>query len=57
MPKLKLTDRDRRIMVELKEECPCITNAALARIFHVSQSRVGEIIRASVRDMGVKKYA
>ena len=55
MPKLKLTDRDRRMMVEIKEECPCVTNAALARIFQVSQSRVGEIIRESVRNMGVRK--
>ena len=47
MPKLKLTDRDRRMMVELKRECPCLSNSALARIFHISPSRAGEVIRAA----------
>jgi len=45
MPKIKLTDRDRRIMVELKDAIPCVTNATLARIFRVSPSRVSEVVR------------
>ena len=45
MPKLKLTDSDRRKIIELKDECPCLTNAALARIFYISPSRISEVIR------------
>lgn len=44
MPKLKLTDHDRKIMYAVWEECPCITKAALARIFSISPSRVSEVI-------------
>ena len=54
MPKLKLTDRDRRMIVELKDTCPCITNASLARIFHISPSRVSEVVRNVQRNRGNK---
>jgi hypothetical protein len=36
-------------MAEIKAACPCITLAQIARIFRVSPSRVGEIIRESQR--------
>jgi DNA-binding Lrp family transcriptional regulator len=45
MPLYKVSYKERRMIVEIKDECPCITNAAIARIFRISQSRVGEIIR------------
>ena len=45
MPKLKLTDSDRKKIIKLKNECPCLTNAALARIFYISPSRISEVIR------------
>ena len=45
MPKLKLTDRNRKKMVYVKTYCPCITNALLAYIFDISPSRVGEVLR------------
>ena len=45
MPKLKLTDSDRRKIIALKDECPCLTNAALARIFYISPSRISEVLR------------
>jgi hypothetical protein len=50
MPKLKLNDRDRRMIVELKDGIPCVTNATLARIFRCSPSRVSEVVRNVQRD-------
>ena len=47
MPKLKLTDRNRRKMIEVKRRCPCITISTLAYAFDISPSRAGEIIRAA----------
>lgn len=47
MPIRKLSDDAAKRMVGLKERCPCITNADLAYAFKMSQSRVGEIIRAA----------
>lgn len=49
MPKLKLTDADRKKIIALKNECPCLTNAALARIFYISPSRISEVIREENR--------
>jgi predicted transcriptional regulator len=46
MPKYKLTNENRKRIVLLKRESPCLTNAALARIFNISQSRVGEVLKA-----------
>lgn len=45
MPKIKISDRDRKKMVMVKERCPCIQKALLAEIFDISPSRVGEILR------------
>ena len=49
MPKLKLTDRDRKKLVYAKEQCPCITNALLAYLFDISPSRVGEVLREEAK--------
>jgi hypothetical protein len=54
MPKLKLTDKDKRRIIELKDECPCVTNAALARIFEMSPSRISEVLRNVKRDRSEK---
>jgi hypothetical protein len=45
MPKYKLTDKNRKKLLHVKAECPCITKALIAYIFDLSPSRVGEIIR------------
>ena len=45
MPKYKLTDRNRKKMVYVKQACPCIKKSLLAYIFDISPSRVGEVLR------------
>ena len=45
MPILKLTESDKRKIVEAKRQCPCLKQSTLAMIFDVSPARVGEIIR------------
>lgn len=45
MPIYKLTDEDRRKMVRVKHECPCISIRLLAFIFDISPARAGEVLR------------
>jgi hypothetical protein len=45
MGRQKLSDENRKIMLEVWYSCPCVSKATLARIFNISQCRVGEIIR------------
>ncbi len=41
----KLTDRNKKKMLHVWDNVPCITKAMLAYIFDISPSRVGEVIR------------
>lgn len=50
MPILKLSDADRRRMIEAKRQCPCLKQSTLAMIFNVSPARVGEILREANRE-------
>ena len=45
MPKIKVSDSDRKKISVIKRKCPCITNALIAYIFDISACRVGEILR------------
>jgi hypothetical protein len=52
MPKVKLTNLDRKKIAHVKTNCPCITNALLAYIFDISPSRVGEVLREERKKNG-----
>ena len=45
MPILKLTETDKKRMIEAKRQCPCLKQSTIAMIFGVSPARVGEILR------------
>lgn len=55
MPKYKITDKNRKKLVTVKQGCPCIRNSMLAYIFDISPSRVGEILREDTNSKQEKK--
>jgi hypothetical protein len=55
MPRRKLTEKEWKRIAEAKRECPCLKNSTIAMLFDVSQSRVGEVIRAEQAEYETKR--
>jgi len=45
MPRYKLSDPNKKKLLYVWRDCPCIKKSTLAYIFDISPSRVGEVIR------------
>lgn len=50
MPRYKLTNKERRMMAQIKSAAPCLKISVLAKIFEISPSRASEILRDAKKE-------